>query len=70
MKLARAMVTCAICKRDFARRVPRGGDGSGDYPAFHKFNDKRCEGVWTEGTPAEPKPIPTPTATASTGKEN
>lgn len=50
-KVARTIVICSICKLGFKSRQPKGGDGSGWFPAFHKHDGKRCEGSWTEGIP-------------------
>lgn len=42
-------VCCSACGRFFKPRTPKGGDGSGNFPARHKFDGETCPGVWEEG---------------------
>lgn len=43
------MVKCEKCGRFFKPRIPKGGDGSGNYPARHKMDGKPCPGIHDEG---------------------
>jgi hypothetical protein len=29
-------VRCSVCGKEVSARIPKGGDGSEDYPAYHK----------------------------------
>lgn len=59
--VTRTCVRCSVCSLVFKSRIPKGGDGSGWFPAFHKRGKGlRCEGSYDEGTyvPYEPTQSP------------
>lgn len=48
------LVRCTTCGLVFKARVPKGGDGSAWFPAFHKRGaGERCEGSYEEGLEPE-----------------
>lgn len=44
-----AEVRCVECGKVFKNRTPKGGDGSGHFPSYHKSNGKTCIGYKLEG---------------------
>lgn len=43
------LVRCSECGGVFKYKTPKGGDGSGYFPAYHKYNGKTCLGYKFEG---------------------
>lgn len=42
-------VKCSQCGRVLKCRTPKGGDGSGYFPVYHKANGGTCMGYKLEG---------------------
>ena len=42
-------VICAVCGKEYAAVVPKGGDGTELRPRSHMGFGSRCAGVWREG---------------------
>jgi len=56
MKVAPRKFRCAVCGKEVAGRLPRGGDGTFFYPRKHNVNGTICTGVYSEAEWMTDKP--------------